>query len=43
MGQYEYGYANEHSAKTEFKSTDGVVHGTYSYIDANGKFYVTNF
>ena len=43
LGQYEYGYANEHSAKTEFKSAGGVVHGSYSYIDANGKIIVTNF
>jgi len=36
LGQYEYGYANEHSVKTEHKTADGVVRGSYSYVDANG-------
>ena len=29
IGQYEYGYANEHSFKTEHKTADGVVRGSY--------------
>ena len=36
LGQYNYGYSNPNSAKVETKSADGVVRGSYSYIDANG-------
>ena len=36
LGQYNYGYSNADSAKVETKSADGVVRGSYSYIDANG-------
>jgi len=36
LGQYNYGYTNQDSSKSEFKSADGVVQGAYSYIDANG-------
>ena len=35
FGQYNYGYSNAVSAKTEIKTADGVVRGTYSYVDAN--------
>lgn len=35
FGQYDYGYSNPVSTKTEVKTADGVVRGTYSYIDAN--------
>ena len=31
LGQYQYGYANEHSVKTEHKTADGVVRGSYRY------------
>ena len=36
LGQYNYGYSNGDSAKVETKSADGIVRGSYSYIDANG-------
>ena len=36
LGQYNYGYSNGDSSKVETKSADGVVRGSYSYIDANG-------
>merc|ERR1712086_727341 len=36
LGEYNYGYSNANSAKQEFKTADGIVRGTYSYVDANG-------
>lgn len=36
IGQYNYGYTNQDSSKSEFKTADGVVQGAYSYVDANG-------
>jgi len=36
LGQYQYGYANEHSVKNELRTADGIVRGSYSYVDANG-------
>ena len=35
-GQYNYGYSSQLSAKQETKTADGVVRGSYSYVDANG-------
>ncbi|XP_037092782.1 adult-specific rigid cuticular protein 15.5-like [Pollicipes pollicipes] len=35
-GQYSYGYASPNSAKKEIKSADGVVRGSYSYVDSFG-------
>ena len=32
ISQYEYGYANEHSVKTEHKTADGVVRGSYRWV-----------
>merc|ERR1711950_112879 len=43
IGQYNYGYANENSAKQEFKTADGIVQGTYSYVDANGIVQTVNY
>ena len=43
MGQYNYGYSDENSAKQEFKTADGIVQGTYSYVDANGIVQTTNY
>lgn len=34
-GQYTYGYSNEDSSKVETKTADGIVRGSYSYIDAD--------
>lgn len=36
LGQYDYTYAGDTSAKTESRSIDGTTRGAYSYIDANG-------
>ena len=35
FGEYNYGYSNVNSAKTETKSIDGVTRGSYTYVDAN--------
>jgi hypothetical protein len=43
FGQYNYGYSDENSAKQEFKTADGIVQGTYSYVDANGIVQTTNY
>ena len=43
LGQYNYGYSNANSAKVETKSADGVVRGSYSYIDANGLLQRTEY
>lgn len=36
LGQYSYGYSGGPSTKTETKTLDGVIRGTYSYLDDNG-------
>ncbi|KAL7298830.1 hypothetical protein TKK_0008569 [Trichogramma kaykai] len=36
LGQYEYSYTGDTSAKIESRSMDGSTRGAYSYIDANG-------
>ncbi|KAK0182770.1 hypothetical protein PV327_000871 [Microctonus hyperodae] len=36
LGQYDYSYASDTSAKSESRSLDGTTRGAYSYIDANG-------
>ena len=43
LGQYNYGYADPNSAKQEVKSADGVVRGSYSYVDANGLVQTVNY
>merc|ERR1712024_161983 len=43
LGEYNYGYANANSAKQEFKTADGIVQGTYSYVDANGVLQTVNY
>ena len=35
FGEYNYGYSNVNSAKTETKTIDGVTRGSYTYVDAN--------
>jgi hypothetical protein len=35
FGEYNYGYNNQNSAKSEFKTADGAVRGSYTYVDAN--------
>ncbi|KAF0312980.1 Cuticle protein 6 [Amphibalanus amphitrite] len=36
LGQYAYGYNTGSSAKNEVKTADGVVRGSYSYVDSYG-------
>ncbi|GAB0087659.1 uncharacterized protein DMENIID0001_019930 [Sergentomyia squamirostris] len=43
LGQYHYGYANPHSAKSELKTADGVTRGAYSYVDSHGKLQSVNY
>ena len=43
LGEYNYGYSNQDSAKTETKSIDGVTRGSYSYVDANGLVQTVNY
>ena len=43
LGQYNYGYSNPNSAKVETKDADGIVRGSYSYIDANGKLQTVQY
>ncbi|XP_078043662.1 uncharacterized protein LOC144473568 [Augochlora pura] len=35
-GQYSFGYSSPLSARSEFRTLDGVTHGSYSYIDDTG-------
>merc|ERR1712051_449122 len=42
-GGYNYGYATPTSSKQEFRTSDGVVQGTYSYVDANGVVQTVNY
>ena len=43
VGQYNYGYATADSSKSEVRTADGIVQGTYSYVDANGILQTTNY
>merc|ERR1711988_1616428 len=43
LGEYNYGYVNGESSKQEFKTADGIVQGTYSYVDANGILQTVNY
>ena len=43
FGQYSYGYSNEDSYKNEQRTADGIVRGSYSYVDANGKLQVVHY
>ena len=43
FGQYSYGYSNEDSFKNEHRTADGIVRGSYSYIDANEKLQVVHY
>jgi len=43
IGEYNYGYSNPTGAKAETRTVDGVVRGTYSYVDANGIVQTANY
>merc|ERR1712241_14989 len=43
IGGYNYGYATPSSSKQEFRTADGIVQGSYSYVDANGITQTVNY
>merc|ERR1711978_281791 len=43
LGGYNYGYATADSSKQEIRTPDGIVQGTYSYVDANGVLQTVNY
>jgi hypothetical protein len=43
LGQYNYGYSGGPSAKNEVRSFDGVVRGSYSYVDANNEVQTVDY
>ena len=43
FGGYNYGYSTDTSSKQEVRTPDGIVSGTYSYVDANGIVQTVNY
>ena len=43
IGGYNYGYSTDTSSKQEVRTPDGIVSGTYSYVDANGIVQTVNY
>ena len=43
LGQYTYGYSNEHSSKVETKTADGITRGSYSYVTPDGQVITNNY
>merc|ERR1719361_1549224 len=43
LGGYNYGYQTAESSKQEIRRPDGIVQGTYSYVDANGILQTVNY
>jgi len=43
IGQYSYGYTDVNSAKQEVKTADGIVRGSYSYVDTDGVVQTVNY
>merc|ERR1712110_936109 len=43
LGGYNYGYQTAESSKQETRTPDGIVQGTYSYVDANGILQTVNY
>jgi len=43
FGQYAFGYTSPESARQETKTADGVVRGSYSYVDAFGVLQKTHY
>ncbi|KAG8235989.1 hypothetical protein J437_LFUL016522 [Ladona fulva] len=43
IAHYSYGYAGGPSAKSEVKTFDGITHGGYSYVDAEGQVQNVNY
>jgi uncharacterized protein affecting Mg2+/Co2+ transport len=43
LGQYNYGYSDANSEKQEVKTADGVVRGSYRYVDSDGLVQTVNY
>ena len=43
LGQYNYGYSTPESSKVETKTADGIVRGSYTYIDADGRLQTVQY
>ncbi|XP_015174408.1 PREDICTED: uncharacterized protein LOC107065330 isoform X2 [Polistes dominula] len=43
FGQYSFGYSTLNSARSEVKTVDGTIRGTYSYIDDKGMIQSTEY
>ena len=43
LGQYNFGYADPNSARVETKTADGVVRGSYNYLDTNGQIQTVQY
>ena len=43
IGQYSFGYADGNSGKQEIKTADGVIRGSYSYVDSDGIVQTVNY
>merc|ERR1719361_2505506 len=43
LGGYNYGYQTAESSKQETRTPDGILQGTYSYVDANGILQTVNY
>ncbi len=43
LGQYQFGYSDPNSARIETKTADGVVRGSYNYVDDQGKIQTVQY
>ena len=43
FGQYSYGYSNPTATKSETRTLDGVVEGSYSYLSPDGRIITNNY
>jgi hypothetical protein len=43
IGQYSFGYQDGNSNKQEIKTADGVIRGSYSYVDSDGIVQTVNY
>ena len=43
FGQYNFGYQEPNSARQEVKTADGVVRGSYNYVDDEGKIQTVEY
>ena len=43
LGQYNFGYSDPNSARTETRTADGVVRGSYNYLDTAGQIQTVHY